>query len=101
MSKIKTPKAETAAAPAAEANGRPKRVCPVGRAEFAAKARPVTVVINGVTMAANPKDFSTGSLGWYAQGKVTIDVGGVPVDAQIGLNLTAVGSKELPKEQSK
>jgi hypothetical protein len=29
-----------------------------------------------------------------------IDVGGTPVSVQIGMNITIVGSKELPKDQN-
>jgi hypothetical protein len=48
-------------------------------------------------MIAEVKEFSTGSLGWYLNGKTTVEVGGTPVSVQIGLNLTIVGSKELPQ----
>jgi hypothetical protein len=75
-----------------------KSSCPITRADFDAKAKPVTVVINGAPLIAEKKEFSTGSLGWYLNGKTTIDVDGTPVMVQIGLNLTIVGSKELPKE---
>ena len=71
--------------------------CPVTRDEFRDKAQPVNVTINGVPMAAEVKEFSTGSFGWYLTSKVTVEVGGKPVTAQIGMNLTVVGSKELPK----
>ena len=49
-------------------------------------------------MTAEVKEFSTGSLGWYLNGKATIDVGGTSVTVQIGMNMTIVGSKELPKD---
>jgi hypothetical protein len=75
-----------------------KTTCPVTRAEFKEKAKPVTVTINGVPLQAEVKEFSTGSLGWYLNGKTVIDVGGTPVSVQIGMNLTIVGSKELEKE---
>jgi hypothetical protein len=75
-----------------------KSSCPITRADFDAKAKPVTVVINGTNHRAEKKTFSTGSLGWYLNGKTTIDVDGTPVTVQIGLNLTIVGSKELPSE---
>jgi hypothetical protein len=48
-------------------------------------------------MVADAKEFSTGSLGWYLNGKTAIEIDGVPVSVQIGLNLTIVGSKELDK----
>jgi hypothetical protein len=75
-----------------------KTTCPISRSEFREKAKAVTVSIGNVPLQADVKEFSTGSLGWYLNGKTTIDVGGTPVSVQIGLNLTIVGSKELPAE---
>ncbi|MGE0882187.1 MAG: hypothetical protein AB7P14_01465 [Blastocatellales bacterium] len=73
--------------------------CPVTRAEFREGAQAVKVVINDVPMMAEVKEFSTGSLGWYLNGKTMIDVGGKQVSVQIGMNLTIVGSKDLPKDE--
>ncbi len=75
-----------------------KTTCPVTRAEYLEHAKAVEVVINGVPLMAEVKEFSTGSLGWYLNGKTTIRVNDKPVSVQIGMNLTIVGSKELPKE---
>lgn len=75
-----------------------KSSCPISRNDFRAHAKPVAVKIGEVPLLAEVKEFSTGSLGWYLNGKTTIDVGGTPVTVQIGMNLTIVGSKELPKE---
>jgi hypothetical protein len=75
-----------------------KSSCSVTRAEFLEKAQPVEVVINGIPMTAEVKEFSTGSLGWYLTGKTNLKVGEKSVSVQIGMNLTIVGSKELPKE---
>ena len=72
--------------------------CPVTRAEFRENAQPVKVEINGIPMMAEVKEFSTGSFGWYLNGKTTIDVGGTPVTVQIGMNLTIIGSKEALAE---
>jgi hypothetical protein len=77
-----------------------KTNCPITRADFRAKAKPVNVTVNGIPLSAAVKEFSTGSLGWYLNGKTTIDVGGTPVSVQIGMNLTIVGSKELPGDSS-
>jgi hypothetical protein len=71
----------------------------ITRDQFRTGAKPVTVVINGKEMTAPKKEFSTGSLGWYLNEKMTIDIGGEPVSVQIGLNLTIVGSKELPQDE--
>jgi hypothetical protein len=72
----------------------------ITRAEFRELAEPVEVVINGNSMQALVKEFSTGSLGWYLNAKTPIKVGDKTVNVQIGLNLTIVGSKDLPKDES-
>lgn len=69
----------------------------ITRTQFVEKATPVTITIDGKTYEAEVKEFSTGSLGWYFSGKVTIEVDGVRLQVQAGLNLTIVGSKELPR----
>ena len=76
-----------------------KTHCPISRHEFRAAAKPVTVTIAGVPLAAEVKEFSTGSLGWYLNGKTTVEINGTPVSVQIGLNMTVVGSKELPRDE--
>ena len=83
----------------ASANGRGTRApCPVSREEFRAQAAPVAVSVGGQSLVAAPKEFSTGSLGWNINDKVTVEIAGKSVTVQIGLNLTIVGSKELPKD---
>src|SRR3954452_1395394 len=74
-----------------------KTTCPITRQQFR-KAEPVKIVINGQEREAGPREFGTGSLGWYLNEKITLEVDGVKVPVQIGLNLTIVGSKELPKD---
>ena len=85
-------------APAPAADGfRPKKTpCPITRAGFRAGAKPVVVTIGGIPLTAEVKEFSTGSLGWYLNGKTVLDVGGTPVSVQCGVNITIVNSKELP-----
>lgn len=73
-----------------------KTICPVSREEFRAAAKNMNVVIGDQTLSAGAREFSTGSLGWYLNGKMQVEVGGKMVSVQIGLNLTIVGSKELP-----
>jgi hypothetical protein len=75
-----------------------KTTCPVTRQEFAEKAKPVEVIIDGNKMMAVNREFSTGSLGWNISNKMTIMVGDKAVTVQVGLNLTIVGSKDLPKD---
>ena len=71
----------------------------ITRAQFRANAKPVAVVINGKDLVAAAKEFSTGSLGWNINDKMQIDVGGTLVTVQVGMNLTIIGSKDLPQDQ--
>lgn len=69
--------------------------CPMNAAAFQSKAKPVTIKVgDNATLIAVPKVFSTGSFGFYAGEKVIIDVDGVPMRFQVGMNLIAVGSKD-------
>ena len=77
-----------------------KTTCPITRKQFVENAKAVDVTVNGIPLIAEVKEFSTGSLGWYLNGKTTIKVGDTSVSVQIGMNLTIVGSKELPKENA-
>jgi hypothetical protein len=74
-----------------------KTTCPITRTQFVEKAEPVRISINGSEMLAEKKEFSTGSFGWYLNGKTVVTVDGKPVSVQIGMNLTVVGSKESEK----
>jgi hypothetical protein len=75
-----------------------KTTCPISREQFRTKAKQVPITIGSQQLAADVKEFSTGSLGWYLNGKTNIEIDGVLVSVQIGLNLTIVGSKELPRD---
>ena len=71
--------------------------CPLSQSQFLAKAEPLKVGINGQEMLAEVKSFSTGSFGWYLNGKTTILVDGKAMSVQIGMNMTVVGSKEAAR----
>ncbi len=71
-----------------------KTTCPVTKEEFMEKAEPVKIDVNGSTLWAEKKLFSTGSFGWYLSGKATVMVDGKPVQVQVGANLAVIGSKE-------
>ena len=77
-----------------------KTTCPITRKHFKETAKPLEVKIGDHTFLSEVKEFSTGSLGWYLNGKVIVNVGGTPVSVQIGMNLTIVGSKELVKDEA-
>ncbi|MGZ3458802.1 MAG: hypothetical protein ACXU86_09870 [Archangium sp.] len=74
-----------------------KSPCPVSLSQFQEKAEPLKVVINGQEMLAEVKAFSTGSFGWYINGKTTVTVDGKLLSVQIGMNMTVVGSKEAER----
>ena len=76
-----------------------KSACPISLSQFLEKAEPVKVTIGTQELTAEVKAFSTGSFGWYINGKTTIQVDGKPLSVQIGMNLTVVGSKELPDDR--
>jgi len=76
----------------------PKTMCPITRADFLAKAEPLKIEINGQSVIAEPREFSTGSFGWYVNSKSSVAIDGKNVTIQVGMNLIVVGSKEAAKE---
>lgn len=77
-----------------------KTLCPISREDFTGKAKPLSIRIGDQLVSADVKEFSTGSFGWFLNGKVTVEVDGVPLKVQVGLNLTVVGSKETAKSEA-
>lgn len=79
-----------------------KTTCLLTRDGFKANGETLTIKVyrpNGDclgTFAAPAREFATKSLGYYANGKLDIAIGGVDAKLQVGFNLTVVGSKELP-----
>jgi hypothetical protein len=74
-----------------------KSPCPLSKSQFLEKAEPVKIMIGSNEIIADRREFSTGSFGWYYNGKTTITVDGKPLSVQIGMNLTVVGSKEAER----
>jgi hypothetical protein len=78
-------------------------VCPVENGKFKTQAEPLIIRIGDRMFTASPCEFSTGSVGWRLNEKITvtikIDGREVPVQVQLGANLTLVGSK--PKAKAK
>lgn len=68
------------------------------REEFAKSAKPVDVIVAGSPVIAAPKLFSTGSVGWFMNGKVEVQMpDGSTVRCQLSGTLTVIGSKEWEK----
>jgi hypothetical protein len=74
-----------------------KSACPVSKTQFLDKAEAVKIVIGNSELVADKREFSTGSFGWYYNGKISITVDGKPLSVQCGINLTVVGSKEAER----
>ena len=64
---------------------------------FKSTAQPVSVTIAGQIVSADPKTFSTGSVGFHLNGKITVTVNGEPVRLQVSGSFTAIGSKDWPE----
>lgn len=81
-----------------------KTVPSITRQEFMDLAPPTLLLSLGGTdlnvplqnIGITKKQFSTGSFGWYASGKLTVDVAGKLVVCQVSCPITVVGSKLLP-----
>jgi hypothetical protein len=71
-----------------------KNPCPISRTQFKEKAKSLPIPLGNATLSAEPREFSTGSFGWYVNGKTVIEIDGKQVPVQVGMNLIVVGSKE-------
>ena len=67
--------------------------CVISRKTFVDKAKPLSIKINDVLHSGDLKEFATGSFGWMSQGKITIEIDGVPVKVQMNCLFTVVDSK--------
>jgi|SRR6185369_5672435 len=107
-------KVEEAPKEAPASGGKAKTTCPVSRADFLSKAPILNVKIGDQTFVAGAREFADpkekqdkdgtplfGSVGYNVNGKMTMIIDGKAVDFQVGLNVTAIGSKYLPKTDAK
>ena len=67
--------------------------CVISRKTFVDKAKPLSIKINDVLHSGDLKEFATGSFGWMSQGKITVEIDGVPVKVQMNCLFTVVDSK--------
>jgi hypothetical protein len=71
-------------------------ICPVTRDEFHGNAKAMSCKIGDVLMNAGPREFSTGTLGWYGKGDSQLSVGDKDVDVTIQISVFVKKSKQLP-----
>jgi hypothetical protein len=77
-----------------------KKLAPLSKTAFLEQAKEFTVKIGDKELTAKPREFSTGSFGWALNGKASITVGETEVPCQIGMNVTAIGSKPKSEESA-
>lgn len=64
------------------------------KSEFLSTAQAVTIHVGPQSLVALPKKFSTGSVGFFLNGKVPITLpNGQTVTVQVSASLTVIGSK--------
>lgn len=72
-----------------------EKKCPISRKGFLEGAKPLPITVDGQSRSpAEPKEFSTGSFGWFHSDKMTIIIDGIPVKVQMNITMTVIGSKE-------
>lgn len=65
------------------------------KSAFITTAKPLAVLIDGKPLTASPRKFSTGSVGFFLNGKIDVAMpDGTTVKLQVSASLTAIGSKE-------
>jgi hypothetical protein len=73
-------------------------VPPLTNDDFLAFAPNEIATISGKPFEMTPREFSSGSVGYYTSGKVDLLVKGAVVKCQVSVNVTVIGSK--PKENA-
>lgn len=76
--------------------------CTISRAEFRERAKQLKVTLEyegkTYTQYVPVKEFESGSLGWSLSDKFVPCMDGRDVKCQVGLNITCIGSKDLPRD---
>ncbi len=72
--------------------------CPISKAEFRKAAERLHLQIGSWGDGApkyelDPREFSSGSFGWFASEKLDVPVGSKRIRCQMSLNVTVIGSK--------
>ncbi len=82
--------AKAAAAKATEAAEDDK--CVITREQFKT-ASPLTAAVNGGAVALGTKEFGTGTLGWFGNGKTVVVIDGVPCSVNFQIQAFIAKSK--------
>lgn len=60
---------------------------------FLSSNKRLEIDVDGNVLTGEPRQFSSGNLGWYLTGKIELEVAGRAVWAQVGMNVTIPGSQ--------
>jgi hypothetical protein len=63
------------------------------KAQFQKSAKPLSLQVGEIAFTTAPRKMSTGSVGYSLADKITLVIDGEPVLFQVGINVTACGSK--------
>ena len=77
----------------AERKGAARAKCSMTKEQFLAHAESFKLTVGDKALECKPREFSTGSFGWFLSGKANIAVGETTVPVQIGVNIAVIGSK--------
>ncbi len=66
---------------------------PVPKEFFLSRAKAVPATLGSDRTFVQPREFASGSYGWYYQGKHFVEVGGEVLAVQVGITVTVIGSK--------
>jgi hypothetical protein len=83
--------APASAAPDAKKKKGPS--CSISKEDFMDHAEHLDLVVGDKASILTPKEFTTGSFGWGASTKLKVNVHNTPVQVQITVNATVLGSK--------
>lgn len=81
-------------------NGKKTKSCAITRKDFLELAEPIAInILSGENHSSNLiiddiREFSTGSFGFYCNGKFTVMVGDKKITCQLNGSLIVVGSKD-------
>jgi len=71
-----------------------EKLCVVTRDQFRKGAKPLTGKVGETPLAIVPKEFDTGTLGWFTNGKTIVEINGIPVNVSFMVQLFIPHSKD-------
>ena len=79
-------------------NAKPEPKSPVTRKKFREAAKPIPAKLGDMPLAVMPKEFETGTLGFYTTGSTVVEIDGVPMKATFMVQVFISNSKVATEE---